>query len=100
MPRNPEPPTYGERAPNHISSVVLTAAQFRTLKPRVPDYIKLDGQEKANFVLESFRLVWEGEHIEWDVKELWPSKQENPSWHKEKRVSKSDTILKKRGVQT
>ena len=79
-------PTYGEAARNHVSSVVLTAAQFRTLKPRVADYVNVNGVERTNFIMESFRLVWDGEDIMWDVKELWPSKEENPRWHREKKV--------------
>lgn len=79
-------PTYGQRAPRHLTSVTLTAGQHRALEPRIPDYIKLDGAERTAFVLESFKLVWEGEEIEWGMKSLWPTKQENPKWHREKKV--------------
>ena len=79
-------PTYGDAARNHVISVILTATQFRILQPRVADYLKTGGVERTNFIMESFKLAWEGEDIMWDVKELWPSKEENPRWHREKKV--------------
>lgn len=79
-------PTYGDRAHHHLASHTLTARQHRELEPRVENYIKLNGSEKTAYVLESFQLVWTGEPIEWETKALWPSKQENPQWHREKKV--------------
>ena len=79
-------PTYGQRAPEHITSLTLTANQFQQLEPRISDYVKLDRAERASFALESFRLVWNGEDIQWDMKSLWPSKADNARWHREKKV--------------
>ncbi|VDB91627.1 unnamed protein product [Peniophora sp. CBMAI 1063] len=79
-------PTYGERAPYHIATLTLNASQIQKLEPRIDDYVILDGQERTAFALESFRLVWEGEEIEWEIRSLWPSKAVNPKWHREKQA--------------
>ena len=83
-------PTYGSHAPRHISTNVLTnvitVAQYRTLQDKVEVYVTLDGSDKSRFVQDCFRSVWNGAEIDWDMPELWPSKGENPEFHRLKKV--------------
>ncbi|VDC03131.1 unnamed protein product [Peniophora sp. CBMAI 1063] len=73
--------TYGEHAPKLLTLNLLTAIQFRVLEPLVSQYIVLDGQERAEFVLKAFQDVWDGETIEWDTPVLWPSRTSNKRFH-------------------
>ncbi|VDC03288.1 unnamed protein product [Peniophora sp. CBMAI 1063] len=81
--------TYGEHAPKVLTSNLLTAVQFRALEPLVTDYVTLDGQEKNDFVLKAFCDIWDGEEIQWDLPQLWPSKTSNRRFHVVKQAVKN-----------
>lgn len=49
-------PTYGDRAPMHLSTKQITAAQHRALTALVSEYVVKDGEERTNFV-QQVRLL-------------------------------------------
>lgn len=61
LPRE-EDVAYGDRAPAHISSNHITAAQHAVLEPLISQYVTLDGAEKRAFVQtvsSAFPALWE-----------------------------------------